>query len=304
MFLWPGNKMAKTFGLGRGLDALIPQRSTPVSDISLAPFGASTEVAIGDVRANPEQPRSVFDDEKLRELSASIKEHGVIQPLIVSRSIGTGVPPYTLIAGERRWRAAMLASLKKVPVVIKDVSPQQTMEMALVENIQRADLNAVEEALAFQSLVNEFDLTHDQLAQRVGKSRVAVTNTLRLLKLPDQIQQLLLEGRLTEGHARVLLGLSDAVDQFVVVDEIIKKALSVRQAEEMARRMASPKRPQKTAEAETKIDNAREYETRLRETLGTKVGIERSRKGGRIVIEFYSDEEFTTVFSKIVKDSD
>jgi len=138
----------------------------------------------------------------------------------------------------------------------------------------------------------------------VGKSRVAVTNTLRLLKLPDQIQQLLLEGRLTEGHARVLLGLSDAVDQFVVVDEIIKKALSVRQAEELARRMASPKRPQKTAEAETKIDNAREYETRLRETLGTKVGIERSRKGGRIVIEFYSDEEFTAVFGKIVKESD
>ena len=294
--------MAKGFGLGRGLDALIPQRSSFTGEITTPHAIAQTEVSISDVRPNPDQPRSVFDDDKLRELAASIKEHGIIQPLIVCRSIGTGVPPFTLIAGERRWRAAMLASIKKIPVVIKDVSPQQMVEMALVENIQRADLNAVEEALAYQALVSEFDLTHDQLAQRIGKSRVAITNTLRLLKLPEQIQQLLLDGRLTEGHARVLLGLTDAVDQFVVVDEIIKKGLSVRQTEELARRIAAPKRTPKATAPPPKMDNAREYESRLREALGTRVGIERSRKGGRIVIDFYSDEEFTAVYARIIKD--
>ena len=292
--------MAKTFGLGRGLDALIPQRHGLHGDGVAPQAGAPGEVNISDVRANPGQPRTTFDDDALRELAASIREHGVIQPLIVSRSIGTGVPPYTLIAGERRWRAAMLASLKRVPVVIKDVSPQQMVELALVENIQRADLNAIEEALAFQVLINDYDLTHDQLAQRVGKSRVAITNTLRLLKLPEQIQQLLLEGRLTEGHARVLLGLTDAVDQFVVVDEIIKKGLSVRQTEELARRMSTPKKAAKSSAPGARMENTSEYENRLRQALGTKVGIERSRKGGRIVIEFYSDEEFNSVYGRIV----
>ncbi len=288
--------MAPKTGLGRGLDALIPGASE-----AEAGRGGVIEIAVTEIRANPRQPRMVRGQEalQLEELAASIREHGVIQPLIVTRTQGPGAP-YTLIAGERRWRAAQLAGLTHVPVILKDATPQEMLEIALIENIQRNDLSPLEEAAAFQQLINEFGLTPDMVAERVGKSRVAIYNTLRLLKLPGQVQAALMQGDITEGHARALLGLSSAVDQLVALDEIKKRGLNVRQTEELIRRMNSPKTTSKKAARDREWQGAKEYESRLRDVLGTKVSLVRGRKGGRIVIEFYSDEELGAIFEKIV----
>ncbi|MFC1464057.1 MAG: ParB/RepB/Spo0J family partition protein [Candidatus Brachytrichaceae bacterium NZ_4S206] len=288
--------MAPKTGLGRGLDALIPGASE-----AEAGRGGVIEIAVTEIRANPRQPRMVRGQEalQLEELAASIREHGVIQPLIVTRTQGPGAP-YTLIAGERRWRAAQLAGLTHVPVILKDATPQEMLEIALIENIQRNDLSPLEEAAAFQQLINEFGLTPDMVAERVGKSRVAIYNTLRLLKLPGQVQAALMQGEITEGHARALLGLSSAVDQLVALDEIKKHGLNVRQTEELIRRMNSPKTTSKKAERDREWQGAKEYEARLRDALGTKVSLVRGRKGGRIVIEFYSDEELGAIYEKIV----
>ncbi|MCS7057236.1 MAG: ParB/RepB/Spo0J family partition protein [Thermoflexales bacterium] len=287
--------MAAKTGLGRGLDALIPGASEAEAGRGVM------QVAVTEICANPRQPRMVRGQEamQLEELAASIREHGVIQPLIVTRTQGPGAP-YTLIAGERRWRAAQLAGLTHVPVILKDATPQEMLEIALIENIQRNDLSPLEEAAAFQQLINEFGLTPDMVAERVGKSRVAVYNTLRLLKLPGQIQVALMQSDITEGHARALLGLSSAVDQLVALDEIKKHGLSVRQTEELVRRMNSPKTTSKKAERDRRWQGAKEYEAKLREVLGTKVSLMRGRKGGRIVIEFYSDEELGAIYEKIV----
>ncbi|PJF48994.1 MAG: ParB/RepB/Spo0J family partition protein [Chloroflexi bacterium] len=292
--------MAPKTGLGRGLDALIPGASEAEAGRS-----GVIEIAVTEIRANPRQPRMVRGQEalQLEELAASIREHGVIQPLIVTRTQGPGAP-YTLIAGERRWRAAQLAGLTHVPVVLKDATPQEMLEIALIENIQRNDLSPLEEAAAFQQLINEFGLTPDMVAERVGKSRVAIYNTLRLLKLPGQAQAALMQGDITEGHARALLGLSSAVDQLIALDEIKKHGLNVRQTEELIRRMNSPKTTSKKAARDREWQGAKEYESRLRDVLGTKVSLVRGRKGGRIVIEFYSDEELEAIFEKIVGSSD
>jgi len=288
--------MAHKPGLGRGLGALIPS----VNDAEGTPSGV-IEIAVTDIRANPRQPRLVRGQEalQLEELAASIKEHGVIQPLIVTRTQGPGAP-YTLVAGERRWRAAQLAGLSRVPAIVKEVSSQEMLEIALVENIQRNDLSPLEEAAAFQQLINEFGLTPDAVAERVGKSRVAIYNTLRLLKLPGQAQAALMQGEISEGHARTLLSLSSAVDQLAVLDEIKKHDLNVRQTEELIRRLNSPKTTEKKAQRDQRWQGAKEYEARLREALGTKVALMRSRKGGRIVIEFYSEEEFEAIYEKLI----
>ncbi|MCL6510883.1 MAG: ParB/RepB/Spo0J family partition protein [Anaerolineae bacterium] len=288
--------MAHKTGLGRGLDALIPGASE-----AEAGRAGIIEIAVTEIRANPRQPRMVRGQEalQLEELAASIREHGVIQPLIVTRTQGPGAP-YTLVAGERRWRAAQLAGLSHVPVILKDVTPQEMLEIALIENIQRNDLSPLEEAAAFQQLINEFGLTPDMVAERVGKSRVAIYNTLRLLKLPGQAQAALMQGDITEGHARALLGLSSAVDQLVALDEIKKHGLNVRQTEELIRRMNGPKATEKKTQRDREWQGAKEYESRLRDVLGTKVSLVRGRKGGRIVIEFYSDEEFGAIYEKLV----
>jgi ParB family chromosome partitioning protein len=288
--------MAHKTGLGRGLDALIPGASE-----AEAGRAGIIEIAVTEIRANPRQPRMVRGQEalQLEELAASIREHGVIQPLIVTRTQGPGAP-YTLVAGERRWRAAQLAGLSHVPVILKDVTPQEMLEIALIENIQRNDLSPLEEAAAFQQLINEFGLTPDMVAERVGKSRVAIYNTLRLLKLPGQAQAALMQGDITEGHARALLGLSSAVDQLVALDEIKKHGLNVRQTEELIRRMNGPKATGKKTQRDREWQGAKEYESRLRDVLGTKVSLVRGRKGGRIVIEFYSDEEFGAIYEKLV----
>ena len=283
-------------GLGRGLGALIPG----ANEIEASRAGV-VEIAVTDIRANPRQPRLVRGQESLQleELAASIREHGVIQPLIVTRTEGPGAP-YTLVAGERRWRAAQLAGLARVPAIIKEVTPQEMLEIALVENIQRNDLSPLEEAAAFQQLINEFGLTPDAVAERVGKSRVAIYNTLRLLKLPGQIQAALMQGEISEGHARALLSLSSAVDQLAVLNEIKAHDLNVRQTEELIRRLNSPKTTEKKAQRDQRWQGAKEYESRLREALGTKVALMRSRKGGRIIIEFYSEEEFEAIYEKLI----
>ena len=298
--------MPKSIGLGRGLESLIPVATDERPDASLSANGdlrGIIEIAVNEIRANPHQPRMSRGVEalKLDELAASIREHGVIQPIIVTRTLGPGAP-FTLVAGERRWRASQLAGLTHIPAILKDIAPQQMLEIALIENIQRSDLSPLEEAAAYQQLINDFGLTQEQVAERVGKSRASVTNTVRLLKLPGQAQAALMQGLISEGHARALLGLSSSVDQLMVLDEITKHGLNVRQTEELVRRImhAAPPAPKPDGKAPDRWEGAKEYESKLRSALGTRVSLQRSRKGGRIVIEFFSDEEFASIYERIV----
>jgi ParB family chromosome partitioning protein len=251
------------------------------------------EVAPGQVRPNPQQPRQRFEPEALRELADSIAQHGILQPLIVTAlpPSDSGLQEYQLIAGERRWQAAKLAGLARVPVLVKDASPRSALELALVENVQRADLNAIEEATAYQQLQREFGLTHEDIAQRVGKSRAAVTNALRLLALPAEARAAVVEGRVSEGHARVLLSLPDERSQLRLLALIVEHQLSVRQAEEAARRLLEP--------AQRIKRRPEELERELAQTLGTKVSLARSRRGGRLTIHFYSDEELDALVSRL-----
>jgi ParB family chromosome partitioning protein len=284
-------------GLGRGLDALIPG--------SEASTGL-TEADVNDIVPNPRQPRHDLNPEGLLELAASIREHGLIQPLIVTRVESDAIlpgqmggPQYQLIAGERRWQAAKMAGMDRVPVVIKDVTPQETLELALVENIQRADLNPLEEAGAYLQLAEEFGLTQEQIAERVGRSRSAVANSLRLLGLPEDIKVPLADGRISEGHARAMLGLDGVENQLLVLHAILDRNLSVRQTEELVRRLSSlkaekPKPVQKVSSETAALENA------FRSALGTKVNLLRSKKGGKLVIHFYSEEELQQLYDVLV----
>ncbi len=279
--------MGRRSGLGRGLEALIPTTEERES--------AVTQVSVSAITPNPMQPRTALDPEALEELAASIREHGMIQPLIVTQQ---GPERYQLIAGERRWQASRMAGLAMVPVIVKEATPQQVLELALVENIQRADLNPLEEAAAFRQLVDEFGLTQEQVADRVGKSRVAVTNTMRLLRLPVEVKQALADHTIREGHARALLALSTAEAQVAALRTVIAKALSVRQTEELVRRLlAEPpaKKPPKPVSPEVQA-----LEEEFRETLGTKVNLYRNRQGrGRLVIHFFSEEELQAIYDVI-----
>jgi ParB family chromosome partitioning protein len=280
--------MGRRSGLGKGLEALIP--------VAEEPKGGVTEVPVSVIAPNPMQPRTVLDPQALAELAASVREHGLIQPLIVTRQ---GPEQYQLIAGERRWQAARMAGLATVPVIVKEATPQQVLELALVENIQRADLNALEEASAFRQLVEEFGLTQEQVAERVGKSRVAVTNTMRLLRLPGEVKQALADGTLHEGHARALLSLPTAEAQVAGLKVVIRKALSVRQTEELVRRLLAEPRSKKQQRPVNPETQALEEE--FRDSLGTKVELYRNRKGqGRLVIHFYSEEELQSIYDVII----
>jgi len=280
-------------GLGKGLDALIPQAE---------PTLGLRKVSIDAITPNPLQPRSVFDQESLQELADSIREVGLIQPLIVQKvqeDDAAQPPRYQLITGERRWRAAQMAGLRHVDVVIKDVSPREMLELALVENIQRADLNPLEEAQAYAHLVEAFGLTQEQVAARVGRSRVSITNTMRLLKLPGDVRELLLSGRLTEGHARALLMLEGEAEQSLVAREAVRRGLSVRQVEELVRRrqasaVEEPRSVGRSPETEA-------LEKEFREAMGTRVELFRSRKGGRLVIHFYSEEDLQALYDRLVE---
>jgi ParB family transcriptional regulator, chromosome partitioning protein len=282
-------------GLGRGLSALIPDGKSSEND------GAGLlHVAPGQIRPNPKQPRQRFDDTALRELADSIAEHGVLQPLVVAAlpPSASGIPEFQLIAGERRWQAAKLAQLPRIPVLIKEASAQQSLEWALIENVQRADLNPLEEASAYQQLHQEYGLTHDEIARRVGKNRVTVTNSLRLLSLPQAVRRALIDGELTEGHGRVLLSLHTQAGQLQLLRLVLDRHLSVRQTEEAARRMQQTPPNGSAAEPEPDVHTVA-LERDLQTTLGTKVSLNRTAKGGRLTIHFFSDEELDGIIQRL-----
>jgi ParB family chromosome partitioning protein len=280
-------------GLGKGLAALIPTPLEPAT-------AGVREVSVDAISPNPRQPRQTQDPDTLQELADSIREHGLIQPLIV-----TAAPPdqqavgvhYQLIAGERRWAAARLASLTTVPVIVKEATPQQMLELALVENIQRADLNPLEEAAAYQQLIEEFGLRQEDVAVRVGKSRVTVANVVRLLRLPEEVKAALLEDRITEGHARALLAAENPETMVQLLKLVIRRGLNVRQTEELVRRSTTQAKPKVK---EDPSPDTVALENRFREALGTKVTLSRSKKGGKLVIRFYSEEELQAIYDVIV----
>jgi len=282
--------MAKRTGLGKGLDALIPAGEMKTSSGG----GGITQIAVDLIQRNPRQPREKFDIEELENLSASIREHGVIQPLIVSPG-KNGV--YILIAGERRLQASRKAGLKTVPVVIRHASDQQLLELALIENVQRADLNAIEEAEAYQHLSKEFKLSHEKIAERVGKSRVAVTNTLRLLDASAAVKQALVDRRITEGHARAMLALSSAKAQETLLNKVINLDLSVRQTETLAGKYSGKKPASKKKVG--KSPNVSDVERRISSSLGTRVSLKHGKKGGTVTIYYYSDEELDSLLEKL-----
>lgn len=281
--------MTRRPGLGKGLDALIPasDSAVPASGINLLP--------VTQISPNPKQPRSSFNEDELIELANSIREHGVIQPLVVTK--GQGTDQYLLIAGERRLQAARLAGLEKVPVIIRDVTEHEFLLLALVENVQRADLSPLETAEAYKHLQDEFKFTQEQVADRVGKSRVAVTNTLSLLDLSMAVKGALAAGKISEGHARALKGLSHQ-SQSAALQTVINKALNVRQTEELARKLKGTRPTKKT---KSPIDpSVIELQNRLRDELGTKVKVNHGKKGGLINIFYYSDEELNALVDKLL----
>ncbi|HEY58871.1 MAG TPA: ParB/RepB/Spo0J family partition protein [Anaerolineae bacterium] len=281
-------------GLGKGLDALIPGGDASASG------GGVQYVPIHAIRPNPRQPRSHLDEEKLEELAQSIREHGVLQPLIVTQGESPG--QYLLIAGERRWRAAQRAGLQRVPVIVREATDQQRLELALIENLQRDDLDPLETAEAYRQLHEEFGLSHEAIAQQVGKSRVAVSNALRLLKLPAEVKRALQRGHISEGHARALLGLPSAEAQVAALQEVLSRGLTVRQTEDLVRRQTgqgapSRGRPKRAAAQPAEL---RDLENRLQSHLGTKVRVRGNAAQGTIVIHYYSAEELEAILAHLL----
>ena len=296
---------ARKSGLGKGLDSLIPmgmelegiQKSAPkkaetpkTEEQELKAEKSQVFLKISQIEPNRDQPRKQFDEDALAELADSIKQYGVLQPLIVQKK----GEYYEIIAGERRWRAAKLAKLKEVPVIIKDYTPQEIMEISLIENIQREDLNPIEEASAYQRLIDEFHLKHEEIAERVAKSRSAITNSMRLLKLDKRVQMMLVEGEISGGHARTLLALEDQELQFTAAERIIEHKLSVRETEKLVKDLLKPK---KSGKVQNVPDEAtaliyKNLEEKIRGILGTKVSINRKDENrGKIEIEYYSMDE-------------
>ena len=281
--------MTQKTGLGRGLDALILGSERPTS-------GSVMELPVDKIHPNPHQPRSRMDPGEIDELAASIREHGVIQPLIVTEGDQPGV--FTLIAGERRLLAARQAGLAAVPAIIREASDQQRLELALIENLQHTDLGPLEAAKAFRQLAEDFSLSHEEIAVRVGKSRAAVTNTLRLLKLPPSVQSALADGQISEGHARALLALPSPQSQAAVLGTITSRGLNVRQTEALVRKLTAGEPSHK--ETAPRAPEIVVLEDSLRASLGTKVTLNQRRKGGTVVIHYYSDEELTAIIDRIV----
>ena len=269
--------------LGRGLDALIPGSSTATA-IAEARSNGSVELDIDDIAPNPHQPRTVFDDNAIRELAASIKTSGVLQPVLVRRA----ADGYELVAGERRLRATRAAGLTKIPAVIREVTDREMIEMSLVENIQRENLNPIEEAKAYLSLSTSAGLTHDQISDRVGKQRVSITNMLRLLTLPVEVQDMVSRETLTAGHARSLLSLDSSGEMLAAARYVHAKGFSVRRTEAYIRRKL---RRATTRPSASRTQGLGEWETKLQQKFGTHVAIKRGRKGGKVEFEFYGDED-------------
>ena len=282
--------MTKRAALGRGLGALIPEFEQPESRTLLY-------CGIEEIVPNQSQPRKHFDESRLQELADSIKEKGILEPLIVRR-IGQG---YELIVGERRWRAAQRAGLKEIPILVKEAEAREVLELSLIENIQRENLNPLEEAEAFRHLIEEFSVSQADLALRIGKDRTTVANTVRLLKLPLEIKSHLQENRITPGHARAILSLDGREKQKELCDLIVQKGLSVREAEALAKRWSRKSKKAttsaRTAELETQLNSLQDS---LRQHLGTKVFIKRKGKRGRIEIEYYSHEDLERIIEAIL----
>lgn len=310
-------------GLGRGLDAFFPDRTSTVKEstrktttktVNTDKKTGVTEkevahttvkrktagqksgamiVKISSVEPNINQPRKQFDEDALLELSESVKQYGILQPLLVSNKKDY----YEIIAGERRWRAAKLAGLKEVPVIVKEFSEQELVEISLIENIQREDLNPVEEAKAYKRLIDEFNLKQDEVADRVGKSRTAVTNSMRLLKLTDKVQQMLIDEMITAGHARAILAISDKEKQETVAMKVFDEKLSVRETESLVKRMLEPPKTEKKSKFTTAEDAIYEsLEEKMKSIMGTRVQIHRKKKDkGKIEIEYYSKDELERI---------
>ena len=272
--------------LGRGLASLIPQR--PVGQ------PGPTELPISRIRPNPYQPRTHIDEEALLTLTESVREHGIIQPILVTET----VDGYQLVAGERRFRAAIAAGLDRIPAVVRQLADREQLELALVENLQREDLDPIETANAYRQLIEEFGFSQEQLSRRVGRARATVANTLRLLDAPATVQAAVASGELSEGHARALGGLPPEAQERIL-DSVIGQGLSVRQTEELVRRLREPRPEPMVREAKTTDPEMERVEEDLRRALGTKVSLARSRRGGRIVIEYYSDEELGRLYERL-----
>lgn len=285
--------MARKTGLGRGLDALIPSSDRPSSE-------GVTLIPLDQIKPNPRQPRTHFDPQELEGLAESIRQHGIIQPLILTQDDGEG--GYYLVAGERRWLAARQAGLHAVPALVRTTSDQQRLELALIENVQRADLSPLETAEAFRQLSEEFNLSHEEIAARVGKSRVSVTNTMRLLKLPPAVKQALENNAISEGHARALLMLSTPQAQVSALQTVLRKDLTVRQTEALVRAL-SGERPEK-APSPAPAPEVKDLEERLQAHLGTRVRLNRRGKGGNLVIYYYSDEELNALLALLLDRQD
>jgi len=287
-------------GLGRGLGALLPSEAAPRSPTPTIGGPALREVPVDRLRPNPRQPRRAFDEESLASLTASVAALGVLQPLLV-RELGAG--EYELIAGERRWRAAQRAGLATVPVLVRQADDLASLEQAVVENLHRADLNPLEEAAAYAQLLEDFALTHEQLAARVGRSRAAVTNTLRLLQLPPSIQRFLVDGTLAAGHARALLGSGDPAFQEALAARAVREGLSVRAVEEAvrAREGGAPDKPARGRSTTNRPPGFAELEDLLAEHLATRVKVEEQGRRGRIVIEFAGLDDLERIYRAMVE---
>ncbi len=280
--------------LGKGLSALLPERPQAPSAEEAA--GAILRIPIDAISPNPLQPRHVFEPEKLAELAQSIRANGIIQPLIVRRR---GPEHYELVAGERRWRAARMAGLDMVPALIQDLADERLLEITLIENIQREDLNPIELAQAFDRMARELQLSHEEIGRRTGKDRSTVTNMLRLLRLPEEVQVLLAERRLSPGHARALLGLPSADEQVELARKAVKQGLSVRQVERLVQKRTQP--PEEDGKRKRQDPNVRAAAEEMERVLGTRVRIvEKSAQRGRIEIEYYSQEELDRIYNHIV----
>lgn len=272
--------------LGRGLSTLIPQTNSVQAEVGVS----VSEIEISRIVPNKYQPRHVFEDSRLEELANSISVNGVIQPVIV-RHLDNGV--YELVAGERRWRAAQIAGLKKIPVVVKDLSNEKSLEIALIENLQRENLNPIEAALGYQRLLNEFNLTQENVARRIGKERSTVANFLRLLGLPEEVKEYLSASLLSPGHAKAILSLASAAEQIRFADHLVSKSASVREAEALVKDWGVQKKKKKVVEK--KDPSLKEVETRFQRVFGTKVRIQEEKKGGKIVVEYYTLDDLSRI---------
>ena len=290
--------MSKKFGLGKGLNALIPEDTVilePKKGKDKNDDNGYSLIDINLIKSNESQPRKLFDDEKIMELAESIKSNGIIQPLILRKD----KDEYIIVAGERRWRAAKYIGIKEIPAVIMDLTEKQILEISLIENIQREDLNSIEEAIAYKKLITDFDLTQEQLSKRIGKSRVAITNTMRLLNLSEDVQQYIIEGVISEGHGRALLAITDSKLQCELAQNVIDDKLSVRELEFLIRKLKTKSEPSKSKAKKETNPYYKEFIEKLENYFGTKVNVTNKNNKGKIEIEYYSEEDLQRILEII-----